>query len=199
MKTQNPLQVHCQESDLPTTGLPLHLLGVFFMEEIWKDIVNFEGYYQVSNHGNVKSLSRTVLYKDGRKWHIDTKILRPCFTTKGYLYVNLSKNGHPYPYVIHRLVANAFIAKIDNKPQVNHKDTVKTNNKASNLEWVNNSENQIHSVRNGTGGAKLTVKNVLFIKTHPNFPTHILATMFDVCDSNIVSIRAGKTWKHVII
>jgi len=100
-------------------------------KEVWKDIKNYEGLYEVSNFGNVRSL------KYGK-----IKYLKPAKNKGGYYFVILCKNGKTKNFRIHRLVANAFIENPNNYPQINHKDEDKTNNKASNLEWCNNQYNK---------------------------------------------------------
>lgn len=108
------------------------------MEEIWKDVVGYEGLYKVSNLGRVKSLKRINSY--GRT--VPGKILKPHPNIKsGYLCVNLYKNDKPTMIPIHRLVAIAFIPNPQNLPQVGHKDETRTNNNVDNLEWVTNKEN----------------------------------------------------------
>lgn len=97
------------------------------MKEIWKDIEGYEGLYQVSNCGKVKSLNyRNCGY---------SKDLVPKRNNSGYLWVELFKNGKRAPMLIHRLVANAFIPNPDKLPQVNHKDENPENNCIDNLEW----------------------------------------------------------------
>lgn len=112
------------------------------MEEIWKDVPEYEGYYQVSNLGKVKSIKRTVKYKDGRIFKYPSKILKPIKDTRGYLQVGFNVSGAKSNHRIHRLVAETFLAKpkID-LISVNHIDGVKINNKLDNLEWVTYSEN----------------------------------------------------------
>ena len=105
--------------------------------EEWKDIVGYEGLYQVSNLGNVKSIDR--INRIGR--HVPERILAQSNTTSGYLNVNLSKDGIARVYQVHRLVATAFIENSDNKPQVDHIDNNKHNNNANNLRWVTEKEN----------------------------------------------------------
>jgi len=106
-------------------------------KEIWKDIINYEGIYQISNSGKVKSLLNNNL------------ILHNNTDLKGYIYVNLYKNKKGTAFRVHRLVAIAFILNPENKPQVNHKDGVKSNNYDWNLEWNTQSENIKHAFKNG--------------------------------------------------
>ena len=107
------------------------------MEEIWKDIEGYEGIYQVSNTGKVKSL-KSLHAESGLILKIHNQI-------KGYSRVNLWKKGLCKSATIHRLVAMSFIDNKDNKNQVNHKDGVKSNNCAENLEWCNASQNMRHA------------------------------------------------------
>ena len=92
------------------------------MQEIWKDIKDFENMYQVSNLGRVKSLPRIIMRKDGKKQTIKGQILKGSKDTKGYIQVELKKNNKRNIKVIHRLVALAFIPNEKNKEQVNHID-----------------------------------------------------------------------------
>lgn len=108
------------------------------MEE-WKDIKGYEGLYQVSNEGRVKSLSRNCFVKDklGNKYcrTIKEKILKPIKQSNGYLYNTLHKNGEGKMFRTHRLVAEAFIPNSNSLLIINHKDEDKENNSVSNLEW----------------------------------------------------------------
>ena len=116
--------------------------------EIWKDIQGYENYYQVSNLGNVKSLRRTIIRKNGRPYTEKEKILRQYEDNKGYMYVCLCFNGKIKSIKVHRPVANSFIFNENNKPQVNHIDYNKKNNRVENLEWCTNLENYIHARKN---------------------------------------------------
>lgn len=104
----------------------------------WRDIKDFEGLYQVNAKGEIRSLQ-------GK----EPKILKPYKNNKGYLRVDLRKNNERYPKKVHRLVAEAFILNPDNKPQVNHINGDKTDNRYFNLEWVNNRENIKHAINTG--------------------------------------------------
>lgn len=119
--------------------------------EIWKSIPGYEGLYEVSNIGNVRSLFR---YK---------KTLKPSLTNNGYLYYQLFKNKVGKNHYAHRLVATAFVPKEEGKEIVNHKDENKTNNCAENLEWVSHIEN----CRWGTAIARRT-QNIDYSKRKVN-------------------------------
>lgn len=112
-------------------------MGVIVMTEIWKDIAGYEGYYQISNFGRVKSL-QTKAYSHAKKCAVVVlreKILKPYPNTDKYLLVDLNKDGKRNCQKVHRLVAKAFIPNENDYPQVNHKDENKQNNCVENLEW----------------------------------------------------------------
>jgi hypothetical protein len=114
------------------------------MKEVWKEIEGYEGIYQISESGKVKSLER---YVDGR-WGpilIKEKILSPITAGKRYKMVGLSKNSKTKFVNIHRLLAQTFINNPNNKLQVNHIDGNKMNNDLLNLEWVTPKENIRHA------------------------------------------------------
>ena len=113
--------------------------------EEWRDIKGYEGQYQVSNLGRVKSLDRI----SAQNHHLKERIRKPETDKNGYKIVNLCKEGIVTLHKVHRLVGEAFIDNPDNKPQINHKDGCKCNNCVGNLEWVNSSENVIHAFRIG--------------------------------------------------
>ena len=109
------------------------------MEEIWKDVVGFEGLYEVSNFGKVHSLRKNVPKE---------KMLTP-FNNDGYLRVTLRVNEKSHNMLVHRMVATAFIENPEGKECVNHIDGNKKNNCVSNLEWATKSENTRHAIRLG--------------------------------------------------
>lgn len=112
------------------------------MNEIWKDIKGFEGYYQISNLGRVKSLSRLSV----QNHLLPEKILKTCTAQGGYLEVFLYIDGKRYHKKPHKLVADAFIPNPDNLPEVDHINTDKNNNCVDNLRWcthIGNYENPL--------------------------------------------------------
>jgi len=112
-------------------------------KEIWKDIPDYEGYYQASSLGRVKSLERVVYRSNGRHYIAKERILKAGINRWGYLAVNLSKDGEQKTFKVHKLVAMAFLGhkRCGHKRVVNHIDNDKTNNKVSNLEIVTQREN----------------------------------------------------------
>ena len=115
-------------------------------EEIWKDIDGYEGLYQISNMGRVRSLDRFV--NQGKIYRFCTgSIIKPGVSEKGYNRVDLHKNGKTKHCKVHRLVAEAFIPNPDNLPIINHKDECKTNNHVDNLEWCSVSYNNTYGCR----------------------------------------------------
>ena len=163
------------------------------MKEIWKPVVGYEGHYQVSNFGRVKSI------KFGKEIILKQNIRR------GYYYVCLSKNGIAKNYFVHRLVAQAFLPNPDNLPQVNHKDEDKTNNNVTNLEWCTKEENQNHAVRTNLmqhgedrPSAKLKESDVLEIyKLKGIMKASDIANKYGVSKNTINCILRGSKWKYL--
>jgi hypothetical protein len=114
-------------------------------EEIWKDVVGYEGYYQVSSFGRIKSVDRQMADANGVIHKYKGKIKALSLDNKGYLKLQLWRNNNKTTKKVHRFVALAFIPNPTNLPQVNHKDGNKSNAHVDNLEWIDNRGNQIHS------------------------------------------------------
>lgn len=161
--------------------------------EIWRDISGYEGRYQISNFGRIKSF-----------WKGKTIILSPALSTKGYLYVRLSKNDKQRNAFLHRLTAMAFIPAAESKKQVNHIDGHKLNNHVLNLEWTTATENNQHAHTIGLqtqGGddsqAKLTNEQAEYVRGNPNKLTNEqLAKLFGVCRRTISAIQRGLKYKN---
>ena len=119
-------------------------------DEEWKAVVGYEGLYEVSSHGNVRSLTR-VVRRPGPTGDltINGRDMELFVTPKGYHRLQLNKDGKKRNHLVHRLVAEAFIPNPEGKPDVNHKDSCKDNNRVSNLEWVTCSENLTHAYEEG--------------------------------------------------
>lgn len=130
--------------------------------EIWKDVKGYEGYYEVSSYGRVRRVDRYVnsgiRFNDKR--FCKGKILHQNLKRMGYLTVDLSKDNKVKTLFTHRLVATAFVDNPENKNVVNHKNLIKTDNHASNLEWVTSKENSQHASKNGVmyGGLRKSIR-----------------------------------------
>lgn len=114
-------------------------------KEEWIDIEGYEGHLQISSRGRVKSLKRTIEKKCGMEMRIQERIRKPHFTKDGYLRIRLVVDGRGKNFLVHRLVAIAFIENPEEKEEVNHINEIKDDNRVENLEWVTRGENIEHS------------------------------------------------------
>lgn len=124
----------------------MNLKGRKYMGEVWKQIKGYEGLYDISNYGRVRSHNKTyrVGLRNNRHATKKGKILKDNVLNTGYCQVALYKNKKNKKKAVHRLVGKAFVPNPDNKPQINHKDGNKQNNHYTNIEWVTARENQKH-------------------------------------------------------
>lgn len=175
--------------------------------EIWKDIEGYEGIYQVSDKGNVKSLARKVRHPKGGFKNLKERTLKATIVN-GYYQVDLSKEGKIKRFLIHRIVAKTFIDNHLGKPQVNHIDGNKLNNDSRNLEWVTSSENVLHSYENGlsehmkgilNGHARIGDSDVLEIrrKYSAGYSQKELGSIYKLSESTVQCIVEMRTWKHL--
>jgi len=141
------------------------------LKEIYVDIQGFIGLYQVSNYGNIKSFRRK-----------EPIILKPFKDTNGYHRVTLCKRD----YAVHRIVANAFLPKIENKDLVNHKDLDKTNNILTNLEWCNNRENVLHYFNSDNPCVQITKAKTYSVKIYKNKKQVHLGTFKTLEEANSI-------------
>lgn len=137
------------------------------MTEIWKDVIGYEGYFQVSDKGRFKSVAREIKKGKG-KFLKPEKILSPYKMTTGYLGIRAEFEGKRKSFQIHREVAKAFIPNPENKPEVNHIDSDRLNPSANNLEWVTRAENREHAIREGRVPKSHMPKGVRIYKKDSN-------------------------------
>ncbi len=175
------------------------------MEEIWKPVVGYEGMYEVSNLGRVKSLNRTVK-NNGSLVLRKERILKPAVSSGWYFTIVLN-NGDKLKKKttrIHRLVATAFIKNELNKPCVNHIDNNPLNNNVSNLEWCTFKENIKHASKQGrmnrgenNGFSKLTEKQVLEIRSS-NLSAKELSLRYKLSYNYVFLVKSRQTWKYLL-
>lgn len=176
--------------------------------EIWKSINEFEGFYEISNLGNVRSLDRVVKGRWGPQELIGKKLTASIPRSK-YPHVHLRMNGEVNKHIsVHRLIAQAFIPNPNNKPEVNHKNGIKTDNSIDNLEWVTSKENSIHAAKIGLlkvckGAdhvlAKFTNEEVFGIKflISIGFTMIFLSKLYDCSPWTIYRINKGVTYRTI--
>lgn len=176
-------------------------------KEIWKDIKGYEGRYQISSHGIVKSLSRQA----GTAYLKERILSQKRLTKDGYPRVALRDGVKAKEISVHRLVATHFIDNPDDKETVNHIDGDKTNNRVDNLEWSNRSEQMDHAYKlrlktsisgSDNSQSKLTDDQVreirqTFVKGSRKFGSAALARKFGVTHRTILLVVNGETYKNI--
>lgn len=176
--------------------------------EMWKDVPEYEGLYQASNIGRIKSLERYT--EDGH--HVLERILKPSLA-KGYLKVQLSKNGRNKTIYVHKIIATTFLDNVNNLPEVNHKDENKLNNCVVNLEWCTHkynihygtairrmSEKQINNGKNSKKVAKYDKENKILC-IYPSImeayrKTGILSPLIVQCCKRKRKTAGGYIWRY---
>ena len=158
---------------------------------IWKPIVGYEGYYEVNNNGEVRSLKREITLPNGNKRTIPARILKPKKNGIGYLFYTLSKGGIPKTVYVHRAVADAFLINPENKLEVNHCNGIKTDNTVENLEWVTHAENVRHcydtGLCNNKGGNHFRAISII-----DNFLGKVFDTIKEWCDARGINYATGR-------
>lgn len=161
-------------------------------KEVWKPIKGFEGFYEVSTFGRVRSVLRHTRTKNSAQRATRGQILKPYPMSRGkYLVVTLSRNGKRTRRTVHRIVAEAFVSNPGNLPQVNHIDGDKTNNYVCNLEWVSAAENVHKAFAMGLCHCE---KPVRCLETGQVFRNAIIASRF--CGGNATTIRLAARGKR---
>lgn len=172
-------------------------------DEIWKDVVGYEGLYQVSNIGRVRSLDRTVFNNGNKSMNlIKGCMMNPRRIRDTYLIVNVCRDNIHKKLFVHRMVATAFIPNPENKEQVNHIDHDKLNNHVSNLNWMTRQENHQYAVSEGrfknmTKRGRLTKEEILHIRKK-EMPRMEYVKLYGVCSSTIRNVQSGKCGKRVL-
>lgn len=173
----------------------IHILPT---SEVWKDIKDYEGIYQVSNLGNVKCLGNEFSRKE--------RFLKLSPQSKGYLTVVLQKNATRKMVLVHRIVAEYFVDNAESKVQVNHINGIKTDNRVENLEWVSHRENLNHAIKNnltlkGEENRNSKLKDIDVVKIHSLLQNGTtikeLSESYNVSYSTIDGIRTNRYWKHL--
>lgn len=164
-------------------------------KERWLPVPGYESDYIVSSFGNVAPIS-------GRRGSRPFKPLSQSLCGSGYLKVTLRKNGNGANVMIHRIVALAFVPNPEHKPQINHKNGNKLDNRAENLEWVTRSENQLHAYR-VLGRARSHKGHPVKISAddareifRSQLSTKELSDIYGISDTMVRNIKQGKSWKE---
>ena len=177
--------------------------------EIWKDIPGYEGLYQASTLGNIRSLDKIVpKWNKPYKRKVKGKILKKNLINGGYLAISLHKNKEQKSYKISRLIAKTFIPNPNNKPEVNHINSIRTDDRVSNLEWCTRSENMLHSYKYGNNtqvgsnnaSSKLTDEKVIKMRSMyktKKYKQKELAKIFNVSKITAHNVLRHKTWTHL--
>lgn len=169
--------------------------GIIIPEK-WKFIKEYEGLYKISNYGRIWSVRRKVPHHRWGYQLIHDKILKVGSSPNGYAIARFSKNGQQRYYTVHRIVAINFLPNAQQSPQINHKDTNKKNNRATNLEWVSAAANTRHAIKNGLRKNNyMSIEKAIAIRNHSKKMTIIqLIKKYSASYNCIRDILKQKTW-----
>jgi len=174
--------------------------------EVWKPVVGYEGSYEVSSRGRIRSLDRYRRHMGGGTALIKGRVLRLNDRGRGYLWVGLCQDGSTKHFVVHRLVARSFIGPRPRNHQVNHKNLVKSDNRPGNLEYLTQKENMAHASINGAmccgeenPASKLTEEQVQQIlrQRASGVPRAEVASSFGIVPNHVTAVTSGRVWAHV--
>jgi hypothetical protein len=165
--------------------------------EEWLPAVGFEGRYEVSNLGRVRSIARTATFSDGRLYAHKGRLRCLTIGAGGYLYISLATQGKPRAVRVHQMVAAAFLGPRPPGTQVDHKDGNKLNNAAYNLRYLNAAENKPRGEKHGS--AKLRREDIIEIRrlSIEGVSLRALGRQFGVSKTSIYRIIKRKVWKEV--
>ena len=175
------------------------------MQEIWEDVEGYEGYYQISNFGRIKSVDRKIKKRNRAVVFFKGKIIKQTISKFGYYRCTLHLIGTRKTFLTSRIVGITFIPNPNNLPQINHKDGIKKNNYVNNLEWATCSENHKHAFRLGLNSAvgeknsqsKLNEFQVRVIKKINDLSYAEIGKIFCISGAAICLIKKRITWKHL--
>jgi len=188
---------------------PMPLIKDITMIEQWLPVAGYEGIYEVSSLGMVRSIDRVIIKNNGFRYAFKGRNIRQINHSTGYLQVNLSCKNVQTSKLVHRLVADAFCKRPCGLNEVNHIDLNKRNNTPANLEWCTHKENQSHAGRNGRmstvrgerkGASKLTAEQAADIKrmlADGARVMHIHAKYPFISRTPIYEIKNGTSWAHI--
>jgi hypothetical protein len=169
------------------------------MKENWLPVAGFKGFYEVSNFGSIRSVTRRKITRHGIDGTWKGRLIKPATDRQGYKTVSLCDSPKVQTKKVHRLVAEAFIPNPLSLPHINHKNSNTGDNRVSNLEWCSNGSNVRHSVLAGRRASKLNLSDIKKIRSMAKFGASSveIAHHFGVSNSNIGYILRGDTWSHV--
>jgi hypothetical protein len=174
------------------------------MSETWKPIREYDGFYEASSLGRIRSVDRDVVYSNGKNRRFPGKILKPTKDRDGYEMVTLSKSNRHKTKHVHRLVAEAFLGPCQDDMQCAHNDGNPSNNRIENIRWATPSENQRDRLEHGTSlrgeshpDARLSEMDVLLVRhwlKKDKYSLRQIADAFDMSIGAIFNIKAGRSW-----